>query len=93
MPTYDYICNSCNEKISVSQNMNDKPLEKCECGGKLSRLISGGSGMIFKGSGFYLTDYTNYGKSENGKEEKVDKKNKKSKNSDKMKDSKGKKNE
>jgi len=45
--------------------MNDSPLEDCDkCGKKktLKRLISGGSGMVFKGSGFYLTDYTEYGK-------------------------------
>ena len=88
MPTYNYICSSCNEKSSVFQNMNDSPLTKCECGGELSRLISGGSGMIFKGSGFYLTDYTDYGKSENKKKIKKDKK---SKSSDKVKNSKGKK--
>ena len=80
MPTYDYMCNSCNEKCSVFQNMHDNPLEKCKCGGKLSRLISGGSGMIFKGSGFYLTDYTDYGKSKDEKKDKPEKKDKKSNN-------------
>ena len=92
MPTYDYICNSCNEKCSVFQNMHDNPLEKCKCGGKLSRLISGGSGMIFKGSGFYLTDYTDYGKSKDEKKDKPEKKDKKSNNSKKVKDLKGNKN-
>ena len=58
MPTYNYKCLECNEFYSIFQKMSDNPLTLCEkCGGKINRVISGGTGMIFKGSGFYLTDY------------------------------------
>ena len=58
MPTYDYRCESCNHTFEYFQNMSDEPLIKCpDCNGKIRRLVSGGSGLIFKGSGFYLTDY------------------------------------
>lgn len=60
MPTYDYKCLSCSNKFEVFQSMNSKLLEKCpKCGGKVKRLIGAGSGPIFKGSGFYQTDYKN----------------------------------
>ncbi len=65
MPTYDYKCLSCSNKFEVFQSMNSKLLEKCpKCGGKVKRLIGAGSGPIFKGSGFYQTDYKNKNKSE-----------------------------
>jgi len=58
MPTYDYECLKCNNIFEVSQKMSDKPLEKCpKCGADVRRLIGRGSGIIFKGSGFYETDY------------------------------------
>ena len=58
MPTYEYECKKCNDTFDVFQNMSDKPLKKCpECGGKVQRLIGTGAGIIFKGSGFYQTDY------------------------------------
>ncbi|MBN2619599.1 zinc ribbon domain-containing protein [candidate division WOR-3 bacterium] len=58
MPTYEYECVSCHYTFEEFQNINDKPLQKCpKCHGKLRRLISGGAGFIFKGSGFYATDY------------------------------------
>ena len=54
MPTYDYICKKCNQTFEYFQAMSDTPLENCpECQGKVRRLVSGGSGLIFKGSGFY----------------------------------------
>lgn len=57
MPTYDYECNSCGHSFEAFQNMSDKPLTKCpKCGKKVQRLIGGGIGIIFKGSGFYVTD-------------------------------------
>jgi len=60
MPTYDYKCLECAHTFEAFQKMNDKPLEKCpKCGGKVKRLIGAGSGPIFKGSGFYQTDYKN----------------------------------
>jgi len=58
MPTYDYKCKKCERLFEVVQSMNDKPLTKCdECGGTLKRLIGAGAGLIFKGTGFYCTDY------------------------------------
>ena len=58
MPTYDYECTHCKHTFEASQKMSDKPLEKCpKCGKKLRRLIGSGSGIIFKGPGFYATDY------------------------------------
>lgn len=58
MPTYEYKCDACGHLFEEFQSMNDKPLKKCpKCGGKVQRLISAGAGMIFKGSGFYSTDY------------------------------------
>ena len=60
MPTYDYKCKKCSHTFEYFHTMSDAPLELCpECKGELRRLISGGSGLIFKGSGFYLTDYAN----------------------------------
>lgn len=58
MPTYDYQCDSCGHVFETFQSMSEDPLKKCpECAElALRRLISGGSGVIFKGSGFYVTD-------------------------------------
>ena len=87
MPTYNYKCNSCDTEFSIFQGINDNNVEKCiECDSKkIERLITGGTGMIFKGDGFYLTDYTDYGKKEkNDKDKKnIDKNNKDKKNIDK----------
>ena len=58
MPTYGYECLKCGHHFDVSQGMNDKPLQKCpKCEGKVKRLIGSGAGIIFKGPGFYATDY------------------------------------
>ncbi|MBT3663683.1 MAG: zinc ribbon domain-containing protein [Candidatus Marinimicrobia bacterium] len=58
MPTYDYKCEKCDHIFEHFQAMSDAPLTKCaKCDGKIRRLVGGGSGLIFKGSGFYLTDY------------------------------------
>lgn len=59
MPTYDYRCQACNHKFEEFQSITAKTLRKCpECGKlKLQRLIGIGAGVIFKGSGFYETDY------------------------------------
>jgi len=59
MPTYDYICESCGCEFERFQSITAKPLRKCpKCGKrKLKRLIGAGAGVIFKGSGFYQTDY------------------------------------
>lgn len=58
MPTYDYECENCGHTFDAFQAMSDDPLKKCPACGKnsLRRLIGGGLGVIFKGSGFYVTD-------------------------------------
>lgn len=64
MPTYDYECASCGHNFEAFQAMSDKPLVSCpECKKRsLKRLIGGGMGIIFKGSGFYVTDSRSSGK-------------------------------
>lgn len=59
MPTYDYLCDSCGHEFEKFQSITANPLRKCpECSKmKLNRLIGTGGGIIFKGSGFYQTDY------------------------------------
>ncbi len=59
MPTYEYVCEACDHAFEEFQSITAKPLRKCpECGKpKLRRLIGTGAGIIFKGSGFYETDY------------------------------------
>ena len=58
MPTYEYKCKKCGDLFDVFQNMTDDPIKTCpSCGGEVERLISAGDGLIFKGSGFYITDY------------------------------------
>ncbi len=58
MPTYEYKCQACGFTFEKFQSMKDKPIKKCpKCDGTVQRLISGGAGVIFKGSGFYATDY------------------------------------
>jgi putative FmdB family regulatory protein len=60
MPTYEYKCSECEEVFEFFQRMTDEPMKTCPvCAGRLNRLISGGMGVIFKGSGFYTTDYKN----------------------------------
>lgn len=62
MPTYDYRCKACHHHFEAFQRMSDDPLSICpECGGEVQRLITGGTGLIFKGSGFYITDYKDNG--------------------------------
>lgn len=59
MPTYDYVCDACDHKFELFQTITSEPEKKCpECGKrKLRRLIGAGAGFVFKGSGFYQTDY------------------------------------
>lgn len=58
MPTYDYQCKDCSHRFDVFQSITAAPLKTCpKCDGTLERIINGGAGLIFKGSGFYLTDY------------------------------------
>ena len=74
MPTYDYICSECGERFEHFQTMTSSVLiqkpnceqEKCA----VKRVVSGGTGLIFKGSGFYLTDYKNKDKTAQPKDKK-----------------------
>lgn len=61
MPTYDYTCDACGHNWEEFQSMSSSPKRKCPACGKLKarRLIGAGGGIIFKGSGFYVTDYKN----------------------------------
>jgi putative FmdB family regulatory protein len=62
MPTYEYLCPAGHE-FEKFQKMSDSPRVKCpECGRMAARQISGGAGLMFKGSGFYITDYGKDGK-------------------------------
>ena len=58
MPTYDYECQKCGEVFEKFHSMTSRPRVKCpECGGRSKKMIGSGAGIIFKGSGFYQTDY------------------------------------
>lgn len=58
MPTYDYVCDDCGYHFEEFQSITAEPLTKCpKCQGHVRRLIGAGNGFIFKGSGFYITDY------------------------------------
>ncbi|HIE35710.1 MAG TPA: zinc ribbon domain-containing protein [Candidatus Omnitrophica bacterium] len=58
MPTYDYECLGCGYTFEMFQKINEEPLKNCpQCKGMLKRLIGAGCGLIFKGSGFFITDY------------------------------------
>jgi putative FmdB family regulatory protein len=58
MPTYEYECQKCGHRFDEFQSMTAKPLVRCpKCKGKLKRLVGAGAGFLFKGSGFYATDY------------------------------------
>lgn len=63
MPTYEYECTKCGHRFERIQNINDKPLETCfHCSEKTLKKLFHTSGIIFKGSGFYTTDYKKKGK-------------------------------
>ena len=58
MPTYDYRCTACGRDFELFQRMSDRPEAECPgCGREAERLISGGAGFLFRGDGFYITDY------------------------------------
>lgn len=63
MPTYDFVCPKCHHRFEKFQPMSAAPLKKCPKCGKsgVKRLIGGGAGLIFKGTGFYITDYKKKG--------------------------------
>jgi putative FmdB family regulatory protein len=58
MPTYEYRCTECGNEFEKFQRMSEEPGAECpECGSRSERRLSGGAGLLFKGSGFYITDY------------------------------------
>jgi putative FmdB family regulatory protein len=60
MPTYDYKCKKCGNAFEVFHSMSSDPVKFCpKCGGEVKKLIGTGAGTIFKGTGFYHTDYKN----------------------------------
>jgi putative FmdB family regulatory protein len=69
MPTYEYKCDACGNEFEKFQSITSDPIRKCpKCGkNKVRRLISAGAGLIFKGSGFYITDYRDNGYNESKK--------------------------
>ena len=72
MPTYEYACTACEHEFEAFHSITSDPIRLCpECGEqKVERLISGGAGLIFKGSGFYITDYRSEGYKEAAKKDK-----------------------
>jgi len=75
MPTYEYVCEKCDHEFEVVQSMRDARLEDCPlegCGGKVRRKIGRGAGLIFKGSGFYSTDYRSPGYKSDAKKDSAD---------------------
>jgi len=73
MPTYEYECKTCGHGFEVFQAMSDSPISNCpKCGNEVRRLIFGGTGVIFKGSGFYVTDKSKNSKDKSGKDAKTD---------------------
>jgi putative FmdB family regulatory protein len=78
MPTYHYVCSKCGHEFEYYQSMKDEPLKTCpkdRCArtpwarGRVKRQLSGGAGLIFKGSGFYITDYRSEGYKQAAKKE------------------------
>ncbi len=60
MPTYQYQCLGCSYEFEEFQQITEDPLTVCpKCKGKIERIITGGAGLLFKGTGFYITDYKN----------------------------------
>ncbi|MFN3604474.1 MAG: FmdB family zinc ribbon protein [Leptonema sp. (in: bacteria)] len=70
MPTYTYKCISCGHQYEKLQKITSQPDTTCpECNGEVERLIGAGVGIVFKGTGFYVTDYKNKNNSNNPKKE------------------------
>jgi len=73
MPTYEYECGHCGKSFEKFQSISAPPLKRCpKCGHKVKRLLGRGAGLIFKGSGFYTTDYRSEGYKKAQKAEKAD---------------------
>ena len=75
MPTYDYLCDNCGHELEIFQSITAAPKKKCPDCGKLTlkRLLGTGAGVIFKGSGFYETDYRSEGYKKAAEKEKSSK--------------------
>jgi putative FmdB family regulatory protein len=78
MPTYEYVCEKCDHRFDQYQSIKDDPIKACpqeKCGmkkwgkGKVRRAIGAGAGLIFKGSGFYITDYRSENYKQSAKKE------------------------
>ncbi len=68
MPIYEYACKKCGHRFEVIQKFSDKPISKCEsCGGKVAKVIAPPA-LMFKGTGWYVTDYSEKGKERDSKE-------------------------
>jgi len=71
MPTYDYKCAKCHQSFAVEQSILDAPLKKCKkCGGRIEKLLPKNINLIFRGSGFYATDYKRTGRRQDSKKPK-----------------------
>jgi len=87
MPTYEYECQNCGNRFELFQSMSEEPIKKCpKCQGNVKRLIGTGSGIIYKGAGFYTTEYRSESYKKGEKAEKEQKKGKKEKKETKKKD-------
>ena len=70
MPTYEYLCYECKKRFEKFQNITAEPIKKCpDCGGKVKKLIGPVGGIIFKGPGFYTTEYRSSEYKKKAKEE------------------------
>ena len=69
MPTYEYKCRKCGDQFEAFQSISAAPLKRCpKCKGTVARMLTTGAGIIFKGSGFYQTDYKKSSHSSNSAE-------------------------
>ncbi len=76
MPTYDYLCKNCGHRFEIFQKISHDPAGECPAcaSNRVERLLTGGAGVIFKGSGFYHTDYKKKPQKKKQKTEKKEKK-------------------
>ncbi len=73
MPTYEYECQKCHHQFELFKSIKDESAKRCpKCKGKTKRLIGTGAGIIFKGSGFYMTDYRSKNYVDGAKKDKPD---------------------
>ncbi len=74
MPTYEYECEKCRKRFEAFQKMSEPPLARCpDCAGEVKRLIGTGAGIIYRGGGFYTTEYRSSDYQKRAKEEKENK--------------------